>query len=58
LFEGPYTWHQNDHVMKLMKQNGTIRADGTVNTETAARLGWTLMPERENPNKPAPSASE
>ena len=44
--------------MKLMKQNGMIRADGTANTETAARLGWTLKPERENPNKPAPSPSE
>jgi hypothetical protein len=58
MFEGPYTWHENDHAMKLMKQNGTIRPDGTANMEAARQFGWTLKPESENPNKPALSLSE
>jgi hypothetical protein len=54
MFEGPYTWHQNDHVMKLMRQNGTLNPDGTANIETVHRLGWTIKPESENPHKANP----
>lgn len=32
--------HLPDSYRKLMIQNGTLNPDGTVNVETARRLGW------------------
>jgi hypothetical protein len=54
MFEGPYTYSHNEHVLKLMRQNGTLNADGTPNMETVRRLGWTLKPDSENPHRPHP----
>jgi hypothetical protein len=40
---------------RLLIQNGTYRPDGTVNMETARRLGWDrVWAERERP-KPQPT---
>ncbi|HSD72849.1 MAG TPA: hypothetical protein VLE54_08655, partial [Thermoanaerobaculia bacterium] len=36
---------------RLLVQNGTYRADGAVNEETARRLGWDrIWAERERPS--------
>jgi hypothetical protein len=45
-----------DEQKKSLVQNGTYRADGTVNLETARRLGWDrVWAERERPStRPAP----
>jgi hypothetical protein len=41
---------------QLLIQNGTFKADGTVNLETARRLGWDrVWQERERP-APQPSS--
>jgi hypothetical protein len=41
---------------RLLIQNGTYRPDGTVNMETARRLGWDRVWERERP-RPQPTGS-
>jgi hypothetical protein len=35
--------------------NGTYKSDGTVNMETATRLGWDKVWEKRNPPAPAPN---
>ena len=40
---------------QLLIQNGTYNADGTVNMETARRLGWDKVWERHSPPAPQPS---
>ena len=47
--------HLPDSYRQLMIQNGTLNADGTVNMETARRLGWDRIWE-ERP-RPAPQPS-
>jgi hypothetical protein len=44
--------HQPDGYRALLVRNGTLNADGTVNMETARRLGWDK--EWENRSRPAP----
>jgi hypothetical protein len=41
---------------RLLIQNGTYREDGTVNSETAQRLGWDKVWEQRS--RPAPQASQ
>jgi len=41
---------------RLLIQNGTYREDGTVNAETAQRLGWDKVWEQRS--RPAPQASQ
>jgi hypothetical protein len=41
---------------QLLVQNGTYKPDGTVNMETAERLGWDkAWAERDSPPAPAPT---
>jgi len=44
--------HLPDSFRRLMIQNGTLNPDGTVNMETARRLGWDK--EWEKRARPAP----
>ena len=48
--------HLTDHQKEMLIQNGTYKADGTVNMETAEKNGWDrIWAERERPeNGPAP----
>jgi hypothetical protein len=41
---------------RLLIQNGTYNADGTVNMETARRLGWERMWEARNRPEPTSAA--
>ncbi len=45
----------SDEQKKLLIQNGTYRADGTVNMETARRLGWVKVWEQSARPTPQPT---
>lgn len=45
--------HLPDSYRRLMIQNGTLKEDGTVNRETARRLGWSLAGEDRRAEKKA-----
>ena len=48
--------HLPDSFRQLMIQNGTLNSDGTVNMETARRLGWDKEWEKRKPPAPQPSS--
>jgi hypothetical protein len=47
----------NEGQKRLLVQNGTYRADGSVNMETAGRLGWDRIWAERNP-RPVPQPAE
>ena len=47
--------HLPDSYRQLMIQNGTLRPDGTVNMETARRLGWDKEWEKRRQSAPQPT---
>ena len=54
--ERDFLAHLPDSFRQLMIQNGTLNADGTVNMETAKRLGWDK--EWDERARPAPQPAE
>jgi hypothetical protein len=58
-FEGKPIENWPASYVEIMKQNGVLNADGTVNKATAERLGWKLAPQEANPSsRPAPVDSK
>ncbi len=62
-YEGQGNWHLQNlpaSYTRLLVQNGTLRADGTANAETAERAGWRLRPSAEAalPGRSSGSASD